>query len=178
MIKKFLTLVLLLVPVSLCAQKFAYYDHYDVMQAMPSFQKAQQELEELGQRYQNDLKSMQDEIISKRDAYLASADSLPENMRTRKEQEIEDLINRFQQAQQDNQEAFQKKQQETIQPIVAEVVNAVNDIAKAEGFVYVMDRQTAASTGGIIINESMCEDITAKVKSKLGLSTTSSTATK
>ena len=167
MIKKILMLVLLMAPLSLCAQKFAYYDHFDVMQSMPAFQTAQKELEELGKKY------MQDEIISKRDAYLASADSLPENMRNRKEQEINDLMNRFQQAQQDNQTAFQQAQQDKLQPIVAQVAEAVGSIAKAEGFVYVMDRQTASTTGGIFINESMCENITAKVKAKLGLSATS-----
>ena len=173
MIKKILMLVLLMAPLSLCAQKFAYYDHFDVMQSMPAFQTAQKELEELGKKYENDLKSMQDEIISKRDAYLASADSLPENMRNRKEPQINDLMNRFQQAQQDNQTAFQQAQQDKLQPIVAQVAEAVGSIAKAEGFVYVMDRQTASTTGGIFINESMCENITAKVKAKLGLSATS-----
>ncbi len=48
MIKKILMLVLLMAPLSLCAQKFAYYDHFDVMQSMPAFQTAQKELEELG----------------------------------------------------------------------------------------------------------------------------------
>ncbi len=171
MIKKILLLVFMLAPISLCAQKFAYFDYSDVMQAMPAFTKAQQALEELGKKYENDLKNMQNEIVSKRDAYLASADSLPENMRARKEQEINDLMNRYQQAQQDNQEAFQKAQQEQMQPIIAQIVEAVNSIAKAEGYVYIMDRQTAQSSGGTFINESMCDNVTAKVKSKLGLST-------
>ncbi len=173
MIKKILLLVLMLAPMSLCAQKFAFFDYADVMQSMPEFTTAQKELEDLGKKYENDLKNMQDEIVSKRDAYLASADSLPDNMRARKEQEINDLMARFQQAQQDNQEAFQKAQQEKMQPIIAKIVDAVNSIAKAEGFVYIMDLQTAQSTGGTFINESLCENVTAKVKSKLGLSATS-----
>ena len=60
-----------------------------------------------------------------------------------------------------------------MQPIIAKIVDAVNSIAKAEGFVYIMDLQTAQSTGGTFINESLCENVTAKVKSKLGLSATS-----
>ena len=171
MIKKILLLVLMLAPMSLCAQKFAFFDYADVMQSMPEFTTAQKELEDLGKKYESDLKNMQDEIVSKRDAYLASADSLPDNMR--EEQEINDLMARFQQAQQDNQEAFQKAQQEKMQPIIAKIVDAVNSIAKAEGFVYIMDLQTAQSTGGTFINESLCENVTAKVKSKLGLSATS-----
>ena len=68
---------------------------------------------------------------------------------------------------------IKKAQQEKMQPIIAKIVDAVNSIAKAEGFVYIMDLQTAQSTGGTFINESLCENVTAKVKSKLGLSATS-----
>lgn len=176
MIKKILLAILLIAPMSMMAQKVAHFDYQKVLQGIPEYQKAVGDLETLGKKYESDLKSMQNEIVSKQDNYKKTADSLPDNMRARKEQEIQDLYTRYQQAQQDNQDAFQKAQQEKLQPIMTKVFDAVNAIAKEDGYTYIIDK-TAAATNYIFINESLSEDVTSKVMTRVGSSATAAPRT-
>ena len=171
MFKRLLMLVLLVAPLSLCAQKFAHFDYASIIQAMPEYKKAQTELETLGKQYQSELENMQKELQTKAEQYQKSdaAADTPQNMKDRHNTELQELYQRLQQAQQDNSEAFQKAQQDKMQPISQKVMDAVNSLAKANGYVYVMDKN-AAQTAGIVINESLSTDITAQVKSSLGIS--------
>lgn len=167
MIKKILLAMLLFAPMAMMAQKVAHFDYPKVMQSLAEFQTAQTALEELGQRYSNELKTLQDEITRKYETYRQQADSLPENMRARKEQELNDMGQRYQQAQQDNEAAFQKARAEKMQPLVEKIVNAVNAIAKEDGYTYVIDL-SSAQPSGIFINTSVSTDITDKVMNRVG----------
>lgn len=171
MLKRLLMLVLMVAPLSLCAQKFAHFDYASIIQAMPEYKKAQTDLEALGKQYQSELENMQKELQTKAEQYQKSdaAANTPQNMKDRHNTELQELYQRLQQAQQDNSEAFQKAQQDKIQPISQKVMDAVNDIAKAGGYVYIIDKN-AAQTAGIVINESLSTDVTSQVKSKLGIS--------
>ena len=152
---------------AMMAQKVAHFDYPKVMQSLAEFQTAQTSLEELGQRYSNELKTLQDEITRKTESYRQQADSLPENMRARKEQELNDMYQRYQQASQDNEAAFQKARAEKMQPLVEKIVNAVNAIAKEDGYTYVIDL-SSAQPSGIFINTSVSTDITDKVMNRVG----------
>lgn len=167
MMKKILLAMLLFAPMAMMAQKVAHFDYPKVMQSLPEFKTAQSALEALGQRYSNELKTLQEEITKKTEAYRQQADSLPENMRARKEQELNDMYQRYQQATQDNDAAFQKARAEKMEPLVTKIVNAVNAIAKEGGYTYILD-QSSAQPNGIFINTALSEDITNKVMSRVG----------
>lgn len=170
MLKKLLILVLFVAPMSLFAQKFAHFDYASVMQALPEYKTAQTELETMGKQYQTELENLQKELQTKAEKYQKEdTEATPQNIKDRHQQELQDMYQRYQQAQQDNSEAFQKAQQTKIQPIMQKVMNAVNDVAKAGGYVYIIDKN-AAQTAGIVINEALSSDVTSQVMSKLGLS--------
>ena len=175
MMKKILLAMLLFAPMAMMAQKVAHFDYPKVMQSLPEFKTAQSALEALGQRYSNELKTLQEEITKKTEAYRQQADSLPENMRARKEQELNDMYQRYQQATQDNDAAFQKARAEKMEPLVTKIVNAVNAIAKEGGYTYILD-QSSAQPNGIFINTALSEDITNKVMSRVGGTAANATA--
>lgn len=172
MLKKLLILVLFVAPMSLFAQKFAHFDYATIMQALPEYKTAQTELETMGKQYQTELENLQKELQTKAEKYQKEdTEATPQNIKDRHQQELQDMYQRYQQAQQDNSEAFQKAQQTKIQPIMQKVMNAVNDVAKAGSYVYVIDKN-AAQTSGIVINEALSTDVTSQVMAKLGLSST------
>lgn len=172
MMKKILLAMLLFAPMAMMAQKVAHFDYPKVMQSLPEFKTAQSALEALGQRYSNELKTLQEEITKKTEAYRQQADSLPENMRARKVQEINDMQQRYQQAYQDNEVAFQKAQTEKMEPLIKKIYDAVNAIAKEGGYTYVLDQSYSQPNerlfNGIFINTALSEDITNKVMSRVG----------
>ena len=176
MFKKILMLVLFVAPLSLAAQKFAHFDYSSIMQAMPEFKKAQTELETMGKQFQDELQNMEKEINTKIQKYQSEVnDKTPENIRNRRAQEIQDLQQRYQQAGQDNEQAFNEARQKKMQPIMQKVMDAVNSIAKEGGYVYIIDK-TASQQGGIVINETLSEDVTKRIAAKLGISAAALTA--
>ena len=176
MIKKILLMVLLLAPSSLFAQKVAYYNLSDVIQAYPDFQTAQKELETMGQKFQKDLADMEKEIQTKFEKYQTEVnDSTPANIRQRREQELMDLRDRYTQAQQDNTQAFQQAQQQKLQPVYAKIGDALDAVAKEGGYTLVFDRSNVQNPQ-IFLNISLSTDVTKQVMSKLGISASAATS--
>lgn len=168
--KKILMLLLLAAPLSLMAQKFARFDYQSVVQAMPAFKTAQAELESIAKNYQNDFADMQKEYQTKVEKYKAEVnEKTPENIRTRRQQEIMDMEQKLQQAYEDNTKALQQEEQNKMQPIILKVQEAVNAVAKEGNYVYVIDK-SAAQAAGIFLNETLTDDVTSQVLAKLGVS--------
>lgn len=167
MFKKILILVLMLAPISAFAQKFAHYNSEEIAKVYPAFLNAQKELDELGKQYESDLQDMQKELQTKYEKFQAEVnESTPANMRQRREQELQDLQQRIQQAYQDNQQAYQQTAATKMQPIMQKLQDAVDAVLKEGGYVYGFDK---ASISGVAINETLSTDITAQIKTKLGI---------
>ena len=166
MIKKALLLVLICAPLSIFAQqKFGYFNSTDIIPQMPEYTKAQTEVQTMQKQYEDDIKRLQAEGEKKYNEFVAQADSLPENIRQRRQQELQELGDRIQQTMQDNQQALQKASGEKMQAITTKVLNAVEEIGKAGNYVYIMDE----SAGIPYISKTLCTDITKELKAKLGL---------
>lgn len=163
--KKLFIIALMLAPMAAFAQKFGHVNSQDIIQAMPEFTKARTELEALGKQYESDLKSMQDEIQKKAEALEKEQATLPANIKQRREQELQDMYQKYQQSAADNQQAMAKEQQEKMQAITSKVLEAIKQVGTAGGYVYIMDL-----TSGIpYISTTLSTDVTLEVKKKLGL---------
>ena len=147
------------------AQKFGHVNSQEIIQAMPEFTKARTEIEALTKQYEADLKSMQEELQKKSEAYDKEQATLPANIKQRREQELQDMYQKIQQSYQDNQQALAKEQQDRMQVITTKVLDAIKQVGTAGNYVYIMDL-----TSGIpYISTTLSTDVTAEVKKKLGL---------
>ena len=147
------------------AQKFGHVNSQEIIQAMPEFTKARTDIETLTKQYEADLKSMQEELQKKSEAYEKEQATLPANIKQRRETELQDMYAKIQQSYQDNQQALAKEQSEKMQAITTKVLDALKAVGDAGGYVYIMDL-----TGGIpYISSTLSTDVTSQVKAKLGL---------
>ena len=145
--------------------KFGHVNTQEIMQAMPEFTKAQNDIKALQEQYEADLKSMQDELNKKAEAFDKEQATLPENIKQRRQTELQDMYQKIQQSYQDNNQALQKASSEKMQAITAKVLEAIKAVGQAGGYVYIMD-----ISGGIpYISTTLSTDVTAEVKTKLGL---------
>ena len=145
--------------------KFGHVNSSEIMQAMPEFSQARTEIETLQNQYEADLKLMQDEFQKKGEAFEKEQATLPDNIKQRRQQELQDMYQKIQQSYQDNQQALQKAQQEKMQAITTKVVEAIKKVGEAGNYVYIMD-----ITAGIpYISTTLSTDVTAQVKAQLGL---------
>jgi outer membrane protein len=163
--KLFLALMMLLPMAAMAQAKFGHVNTQEIIQAMPEFSTARNEIEALTKQYEADLKLMQDELQKKGDAFDKEQASLPENIKQRRQQELQEMYQKIQQSYQDNQQALQKAQADKMQAITTKVLDAIKQVGDAGNFVYIMEM----GAGIPYISSTQSTDVTAQVKAKLGL---------
>lgn len=162
--------ILMAAPLTIMAQsKFAHFNLAEILPNMKEYATAQTELQTMEKQFSDDLKLMQDEMQKKYEDYQKEAPNLLENVRARREQELNDLGQRYQQSLQDSQVAMQKATQEKMAMISEKVMAAVKKIGETGGYVYVVDISTGAIS---FVNTALSTDITAQLKKELGVTAT------
>ena len=68
--------------------KFGHVNTQEIIQAMPEYNKAKTEIDALQAQYEADLKSMQDELQKKGEAFDKEQANLPENIKQRRQTEL------------------------------------------------------------------------------------------
>lgn len=163
--KKIILMFLLAIPASIFAQKFGHFNSADIIQLMPEYTTAQTEIQTLQKQYEDDLKRMQDELTKKSTEYENEKANLLDNVRQRRETELQDLYNRIQQSYQDNQQSLQQVSQQKMQAISEKMLNAIKEVGIEGNYIYIMD----ISAGIPYISTTLSTDVTTQVKQKLGL---------
>ena len=162
--KKLILMLALCAPLSTFAQqKFGHLNSQEIMSQMPEFIKARGEVEAQAKTYENDLKSMQEELTRKNDEYEKGKSTMNATAQKQKETELQTLYQKIQQAYQDNQQALSKLQQDKMQPITTKLLNAIKAVGDQGKYVYIMD----VASGIPYISQTQSKDVTAEVKAQL-----------
>jgi outer membrane protein len=136
--------------------------------AMPEFTKAQTDLQALEKKYTDEIKRTNDEFNKKYQEFqqAMAKDSLPQNIAERRQKELQDMMQRSEQFQQEAAQNMQKAQTELMAPISKKVEDAIKAVGEAENLVYIFD---LARTSIPFVNEKLSVNVTPLVKAKLGL---------
>ena len=145
--------------------KFGHVNTQEIIQAMPEYTTAKAEIDKLTSQYEADLKAMQDELQKKADAFDKEQATLPDNIKQRRQTELQEMYQKIQQSYQDNQQALQKASSEKMQAITAKVLDAIKAVGQAGDFVIINE----INAGIPYISTTLSTDVTAQVKTKLGL---------
>ena len=145
--------------------KFGHVNTQEIIQAMPEYTAAKNDIDKLTAQYEADLKSMQDELQKKADAFDKEQATLPDNIKQRRQTELQEMYQKIQQSYQDNQQALQKASSEKMQAITAKVLDAIKAVGQAGDFVIINE----INAGIPYISTTLSTDVTAQVKTKLGL---------
>ena len=164
--KKILVLLLLVAPLSMFAQKFGYINSKDIIQLMPEFTKAQKEIQELEKMYTDEFNSYRTELEKKGTEFeKLQKDSVPENILKRRYEELLQMEQRLQQYGQEVQANLAKAEQEEMVAIQTKLRDALDTVGREGGFVCIYD----LNAGMPYISKTLCEDVTMKVRTKLGI---------
>ena len=161
--KKIIIMLMVFAPMSLFAQKFGHVDSQAIMQSLPEVSKLSGELEAKAKEYENELQSMQKELQAKAEEYDKNVSTMNETKRKEVETELQQMNTRIQETYTAHQQELAKMQQEKFQPIQNKIINAINNVGKAGGYVYIMDK----AAGIPYISETLSKDVTADVKAEL-----------
>ena len=163
--KKLIVLLLMILPLGAIAQevKIAFVKTQEVFMAMPEVSGMEKQMADLNAKYRVELKQMQDEYQKKYSDFVAQQDSLTENIKMRRMQELQDMEQRTQNFIQISQQDFQKKQGELFTPIQDKLKNAIKAVGDEKGYTYILDPQIVLYQGNTAV------DATQFVKAKLGI---------
>ncbi len=160
--------VMLILPMGIMAQtfKFGHVNSFEVIQAMPEYEKAMVDLQNLQKQYTDEIKRAEDEFNRKYQEYIQQQDSLPRNIAERRQKELQDLMERGQQFQQEVQENLQKAQADMTTPIIKKVEDAIIAVGNEGGYIYIFD---LSRTPIPFVNDKLSIDVTPALKTRLGI---------
>ncbi len=164
--KKILILLLIMAPMSLFAQKFGYVNAPAIAQVMPEFTKAQNELQTLQKQYADEYERLRTELEKKGVEFEQLKDSLPASILQRRERDLQELYTRLQQYEQESYQNLQQAQNTKIAEVNNKLQEAIQAVGREGGYICVFD----IASGIPFISETLCENLDAKVKAKLGIS--------
>ena len=149
------------------AQKFALVDMEYILKNIPAYEMANEQLNQLSQRWQKEVEAKFKEAETVYKNYQADMVFLTDEQKKKKEEEIlakekeaTELRNKYFGPEGE----LYKKRQSLLAPIQDEIYNAVKDICDQKGYQLVLDR----ASGGNIIYASPKIDISDEILTKLG----------
>lgn len=143
--KIFFILSLALATLSVQAQKFAYVDSDYILERVPEYQSAQEQLDKLSLSWQEEIESYYSEIDQLYKKYQADQILLTQDMKTRRETEI---INKEKEVKELQRKRFgpdgdlYTKRQELVKPIQDKIFNAIQDMATEKRYSVVFDKSS------------------------------------
>ncbi len=143
--------------------KVAHINVSELLAEMPEMIAAQGELKKLSETYRVDIESSMTELKNKYTQYSNEASAMSEEENQKRALELQGFEKNIGEAQQAAQQELQKKQAELFKPISEKAQAAIEKVAAAQGYDYVLD---STQGGGVIIAKG--KDLLVDVKQELG----------
>ncbi len=149
------------------AQKYAFVDSEYILENIPAFTAAQEQLDQLSSQYQKELESMHAEIEQMYKDFQAESVLLSDDMKRKREDVIISKEKDYKQLQRKyfgpSGDLF-KKRQGLVKPIQDDIFNAVQDIANDGGYAIIFDK----ADGTTLFFTNPKYDLSDQVLQKLG----------
>ena len=127
------------------AQKFAYVDSQYILSKIPDYKIAQDQLNQLSIQWQKEIEAKYSEIDQLYKAYKADEVLLTEEMKQKRQAEIEKKEQEVKDLQKQrfgvNGDLF-KKRQELVKPLQDKIYNAVQTLAERENLAVIFDKSS------------------------------------
>lgn len=144
--------------------KVAHVDTGALVEAMPEMKAAQSQLEKLQKTYDAEIKSMMKEWEAKVQQYDGESASQTEEVNLKRVEEVQGMQKNIGDYRNQALEDLRKKEVDLLQPILEKAKAAIQKVARAQGFQYVMD---SSPGNGLILYDGT--DLLADVKKELGI---------
>lgn len=143
--------------------KVAHINVTELMGAMPDMKAANKQLEDYGKTFDNEYRAMVEEYQNKIKKYDQEAAKVSDAINETRTREVQEMGSRIQEYQQTASKEMQKKQEEILKPILEKAKAAIQKVAKAKGYLYVLDSTVGS---GVLVADG--PDLMADVKKELG----------
>lgn len=150
------------------SQKIGHADWQYIFSQLPEYRKIESELKVFESQLENQLKVKTQELETKYKTYQALASDTPDAIRKDRESELAYLQENLQKFREEAQASIQNKQSDLIKPVFAKVGKAIEDVAKENGFAYIINPQMIGG-GDVLLFADERNNISNLVLTKLGV---------
>lgn len=170
--KKLISIFIILLAIGVSSNSFAqskiklgHLDFAALYSLMPGLDSVKILFEDYNKSVQEQYAAMQTELENKFMDYQANAESMSAIIKQTKEAEINDLRERMDAFEVSATQDLQNKEMELTSPIIEKAREAVEKVAKDNGYTYIYN-----STEGLLLYATPNDDIIELVKAELGIS--------
>ena len=149
------------------AQKYAYVDTEYILDNIPAYHAAQDQLDQISKQYQKELETLHAELDQMYKDFQAESVLLSDDMKRRREDVIVSKEKEYKKLQRQYfgpEGDLYKKRESLIKPIQDDIYNAIQEIAEQGSYAVIFDR--SAGTGMLYTNPKY--DLSDQVLQKLG----------
>ncbi|MBN1338994.1 MAG: OmpH family outer membrane protein [Bacteroidales bacterium] len=153
------------------AQKYAYVDSEYILENIPEYKDAQNELDDIAVEYQKEIEDKFAEIDKMYRDFQAEAVLLPDDIKKKKEEEI---VAKEQEVQELQKKRFGKdgdlfqKREELVKPIQEKIYNAIEEIAEDKNYAFVFDKSGSLTILYVSVKFDISDDVLDMVGAELG----------
>jgi outer membrane protein len=146
--KKLLLLLVIVIPFTLSAQKYACVNTEYILSNIPDYTRAQSQLNKQAENWQKEIEAKFQDIDKLYKAYHQEAYLLPDNLKHKREEEI---AAKEREAKELQTKYFgpggelDKKRAELMKPIQDRVYNAIERIANEKNYAFILDKSGSAT---------------------------------
>ena len=129
------------------AQRIAYVDVTAVLESLPEYQKAQEQLDKVATAWRQEIAVEQDKVKGMYSKFQAEQVLLSEEMKKTREEEImakEKEVREMQRLKFGPEGALFKKREELVKPIQDKVYSTIERFAQDKGFEFIFDKGSAS----------------------------------
>ena len=159
-----LSLMVFIAPLNVMAQsKVAHINTQQLISEMPEVIAAQNELKKLEDKYGKEMENSVKEFQTKAQTYQGDAQNQTDLINQQRQVELQEMQQRIQDFRETAAQELQKRSADMMRPLYEKARAAIEKVAAAQGFDYVLD----SSPGGSVIMASG-KDLLPDVKTSLG----------
>jgi len=153
------------------AQKYAYVDTEYILENIPEYKDAQDQIDELAEDYQKEIEEEFAEIDRMYKTYQAEAVLMPEDIKNKKKEAIIAKENEVRELQN---QRFGKdgdlflKREELIKPIQEKIYNSIEEIATEKNYAFVFDKAGSLTILYVKPKFDISDDVLDDVGAELG----------
>ncbi|MDE6370007.1 MAG: OmpH family outer membrane protein [Duncaniella sp.] len=163
MFKKLLLAIMIALPMSVFAQKFAIINTQALVESMPEIKTVQEQMEASNKKYQDEFDNLTAELKKKYDEFQALDPNTLQTIKERRMTEIQELEAKIQQFREAAAQDLQRQNAQLMAPIQEKVIKAIQAVGQEGAYTFVFENNMPIYSGTDVT------DITETVKARLGV---------
>lgn len=163
--KLIFSILLTIMPLLASAQmRFGYFSYDAVMKAMPEYVKAQQSINQLRAKYEEEMKRAEQEFNAKYEDFLEVQRDLVPTILRKRQTELQDIMEKNIAFKADAQRLLKQAEADAFAPVKNKLNEAVEKVGRKQGYAFVLNTDGDACP---YVNPEMGEDATEQIKACL-----------